>query len=148
MRLSRPPAPMPLRREEQPSILVVVGPTASGKSTLAAQLGARLDGEVVSADSVQVYRHFDIGAGKPSSEERALCPHHLLDIADPLEPIDAATWAERAARAIAEVHARGRLPIVCGGTFLWVRALLFGLASAPKGDENKRREHRALVTEQ
>jgi len=128
-----------------PAIVAIVGPTASGKSALAAALGAVLPGEVVSADSVQVYRHFDIGSGKPSPEERAACPHHLLDVADPLEPMDAAAWAEHAQNAIADIHARGRVPIVCGGTFLWVRALLFGLAAAPKGDEERRLEHRAFV---
>jgi len=131
----------------RPRIVVVVGPTASGKSALAAELGRRLPGEVINADSVQVYRHFDIGSGKPSSEERDACPHHLLDVRDPLEPLDAAAWAELAQRVIAEVHARSHVPIVCGGTFLWVRALLFGLAAAPGGDEGRRAEHRALVHE-
>jgi len=129
-------------------IVVVVGPTASGKSALAAELGRRLPGEVINADSVQVYRHFDIGSGKPSAAERGACPHHLLDIKDPLDPLDAAAWAELAQPVIAEVHARGHVPIVCGGTFLWVRALLFGLAAAPKGDEGLRAEHRALAREQ
>jgi tRNA dimethylallyltransferase len=129
------------------SIVVVVGPTASGKSTLAAELGRRLGGEVINADSVQVYRHFDIGSGKPSAEELAACPHHLFDIADPLQPLDAAAWAERASRVVNEVQARGRIPIVCGGTFLWIRALLFGLAAAPKGDEALRARHREFAQE-
>jgi tRNA dimethylallyltransferase len=128
-------------------IVVVVGPTASGKSALAAELGRRLPGEVINADSVQVYRHFDIGSGKPSAAERDACPHHLLDIKDPLDPLDAAAWAEQAQRVIAEVIARSHVPIVCGGTFLWVRALLFGLAAAPGGNEGLRAEHRALVSE-
>jgi tRNA dimethylallyltransferase len=128
-----------------PSLVVLVGPTASGKSTLAAELGRRLPGEVINADSVQVYRHFDIGSGKPSVEEMAACPHHLFDVADPLEPLDAAAWAELACAKIAEIRARGHVPIVCGGTFLWIRALLFGLAEAPKGDEVRRREHREFA---
>jgi len=123
-------------------IVVLVGPTASGKSALAAELGRRLHGEVINADSVQVYRHFDIGSGKPSAAERAACPHHLLDIADPLEPLDAALWAERAHATMEDIRGRGRLPIVCGGTFLWIRALLYGLANAPKGDDERRQEHR------
>lgn len=132
------------RKDDLP-VVVVVGPTASGKSALAAALGALLPGEVVNADSVQVYRHFDIGSGKPSAQERAACPHHLLDIADPLEPLDAAAWAEQAERVVLDIRARGLVPIVCGGTFLWVRALLYGLAAAPKGDEERRREHRAFA---
>lgn len=129
------------------SVLVVVGPTASGKSELAARLGALLDGEVINADSVQIYRRFDIGSGKPSPEELALCPHHLLDILDAKQPIDASRFADLADLAIQEVHARGRVPIVCGGTFLWVRALLSGLADAPPGDESLRDEHKAFARE-
>lgn len=128
-----------------PPLLVIVGPTASGKSTLAARLGAALDGEVISADSVQVYRHFDIGAGKPSAAELALCPHHLLGIRDPNEGLEASAWAELAGAQIADILARGKRPIICGGTFLWIRALLFGLADAPPGDEAIRGRHRALA---
>ena len=130
-----------------PRLLVVVGPTASGKSTLAARLGALLGGEVVSADSVQVYRYFDIGAGKPSQDERALCPHHLIDVLLPTQEIEASVWAKRAADLIADIAQRGRVPIVCGGTYLWVRALLFGLAEAPGGDEAIRARHRELEAE-
>lgn len=123
-------------------LLVIVGPTASGKSALAALLAEQLSGEVISADSVQVYRHFDIGAGKPTREELARAPHHLIDIADPLEPIEANVWTELAEKKVEEIRARGRVPIVCGGTFLWVRALLFGLAEAPPGDATVRAEHK------
>lgn len=111
---------------------------------LAARLGAALGGEVVSADSVQVYRHFDIGAGKPSPQERALCPHHLIDVVEPHESIEASVWAARARAVIAEVQGRGHVPIVCGGTFLWVRALLYGLAEAPAGKEAIRERHKQL----
>lgn len=128
-----------------PSLLVIVGPTASGKSALAARLGAALGGEVISADSVQVYRHFDIGAGKPSEHELTLCAHHLIGIRDPGEVLEASAWAELAAAQIAEVLSRGKRPIICGGTFLWIRALLFGLADAPAGDEQIRERHRALA---
>jgi tRNA dimethylallyltransferase len=126
-------------------VAVVVGPTASGKSELALALAEAKGGEIIGADSVQVYRHFDIGSSKASLEERARVPHHLIDVVDPGEPMDAASYAERAAAAIADVAGRGRLPIVCGGTFLWVRALLFGLAAAPPGDAQARERHARIA---
>jgi tRNA dimethylallyltransferase len=126
-------------------LLCVVGPTASGKSALALRLAQTLGGELISADSMQIYRGFDIGTGKPSLAERALVPHHLVDVADPLESWDAAQWATEATRLIAEIRGRGRVPIVCGGTFLWVRALIYGLADAPRGDDALRARHRALA---
>jgi tRNA dimethylallyltransferase len=126
-------------------VAVVVGPTASGKSDLALALAEARNGEIICADSVQVYRHFDIGSSKPSIDERTRVPHHLVDFVDPREPIDAASYAERAAGAIADVTSHGRLPIVCGGTFLWVRALLFGLAQAPPGDAEARERHARIA---
>jgi tRNA dimethylallyltransferase len=126
-------------------LLVIVGPTGSGKTALAAELAERVGGEVVSADSVQVVRRFDVGSGKPTAEELGRAPHHLLDVVDPLEPMDAARWAQLADAAISDIRARGRTPIVCGGTFLWVRALLFGLAEAPPADDALRDEYRALA---
>jgi tRNA dimethylallyltransferase len=137
----------PAAEPQLPPLIVVVGPTASGKSQLAAALGAHLDGEVVSADSVQVYRHFNIGSGKPQAAELGLCPHHLLDIREPFEVLEASVWAKMAAETIDDILGRGKVPIVCGGTFLWVRALLFGLADAPPGDEDLRARHRALERE-
>ncbi len=128
-----------------PPLVVVVGPTASGKTELALELAERRRGEIIGADSVQVYRHFDVGTGKPTAAERARAAHHLVDLLDPMEPIDAARWAELASRAVAEVLERGREPIVCGGSFLWVRALLYGLAPAPPGDAALRERHRALA---
>jgi tRNA dimethylallyltransferase len=126
-------------------LLVVVGPTASGKTELAILLAEALGGEVINADSVQVYRYFDIGSGKPSPEELTRAPHHLLSELDPLEDIDAAGWATRAERVVQEIEARGKRPIICGGSFLWVRALLFGLAAAPKADSSVRAAHQTLV---
>jgi len=126
---------------------VVVGPTASGKTSLAIELCERYDGEIVSADSVQVYRHFEIGTGKPSNEERSRARHHLIDVIEPSEPMDAARFAELAERAIVEIRARGKRPIVCGGTFLWVRALLHGLVPAPPANEELRARHHARVAE-
>jgi tRNA dimethylallyltransferase len=121
---------------------VIVGPTASGKTALAVALAERRGGEIISADSVQIYRHFELGTGKPSAEEQRRAPHHLIDALEPLEPVDASRWAELAAGKIQEVRARGAVPIVCGGSFLWVRALLYGLAAAPPADAALRDRHR------
>jgi tRNA dimethylallyltransferase len=126
-------------------LLVVVGPTASGKTELAVRLAERLGGEVVSADSVQIYREFNIGSGKPTAEERARVPHHLIDALDPLEPVDAQRFAEMGEAAIADIRRRGRTPIVCGGTFLWVKALVWGLSPAPPADPEVRARHQAIV---
>jgi tRNA dimethylallyltransferase len=128
-------------------LLVVVGPTASGKSDLALRLAEERSGEIVGADSVQVYRRFDIGSSKPTLEERARVPHHLVDEVDPFEPLDAGAWAVRAASAVEDIRARGRTPIVCGGSFLWVKALVFGLATGPGRDEALRERHRDFVAE-
>lgn len=126
-------------------LLCVVGPTASGKTELAVDICAQVSGEIVSADSVQVYRGFDIGSGKPSPDERAKAPHHLIDILDPLETADAMTFVALADRAIEDIRARGKVPVVCGGTYFWVRALVIGLAPAPSADEEVRARHRAVV---
>ncbi|MDF3069919.1 MAG: tRNA dimethylallyltransferase [Polyangiaceae bacterium] len=123
-------------------LLCVVGPTASGKSALALRLAESMNAEIISADSMQIYRGFDIGTGKPTREEQELVPHHLVDVAEPLENWDAAQWAGEAVRLIADIRARGKLPIVCGGTFLWVRALIYGLADAPRADDAVRARHR------
>jgi tRNA dimethylallyltransferase len=134
--------------QETADPLAIVGPTASGKTSLAMALAERLGGEIVSADRVQVYRGFDVGSGKPSGDERARVPHHLIDAIDPLEPMDAARWAALALASIADIRGRGRVPILCGGTFLWMKALLFGLAPAPAGDPVVRERHRVLAEEQ
>jgi tRNA dimethylallyltransferase len=126
---------------------VVVGPTASGKTALAVALCEQHEGEIVSADSVQVYRHFEIGTGKPSAEERARAKHHLVDIIEPSEPMDAARFTELAELAISDIRGRGKRPIVCGGTFLWVRALIHGLVPAPPADPVLRARHQARVAE-
>jgi tRNA dimethylallyltransferase len=127
------------------NLIAIVGPTASGKTALAVALAEALGGEVISADSVQIYRGFDVGSGKPTAEELARARHHLVSAVDPLDPMDAATWARLAEAAIGDVRARGHVPIVCGGTFLWVKALLFGLAEAPAADGATRDRHRALA---
>jgi tRNA dimethylallyltransferase len=126
-------------------LLVVVGPTASGKTDLAMSVCEAVGGEIVSADSVQVYRGFDIGSGKPTASELERVPHHLVSTHDPKETIDAATWAKLAENAIGEIRARGKIPIVCGGTFFWVRALVLGLVEAPPADPAIRARHVELV---
>jgi tRNA dimethylallyltransferase len=127
------------------AVLTVVGPTASGKTELAVEIAERAGGEIISADSVQIYRRFDLGSGKPSAFERARAPHHVIDALDPLDHVDAARFAELARAAIDDVRSRGKRPIVCGGTFLWIKALLFGLAEAPPASEEIRARHRALA---
>ena len=134
-----------IARAQPGYLLAVVGPTASGKTSLAVAIAERIGGEVVSADSVQIYRRFDIGSGKPSAAERAQVPHHVIDAVDPLDKIDAARFADLAHAAIADVRARGKVPIVCGGTYLWVKALLFGLAGAPAASPATRERHRAIA---
>ncbi len=133
------------RTAREPELLAIVGPTASGKSALALSVAERIGGEIVSVDSVQIYRHFDVGSGKPSSAELARVPHHLISTHDPLDTIDAARFAELAEAAIIDIRARGKVPILCGGTFLWMRAVLLGLAPAPPADEALRARHRELV---
>lgn len=115
-------------------IVVVAGTTASGKTALALEFARAFGGELVGADSVQVYRGFDIGSAKPTAEELDGVPHHLVDVVDPDEAIDAARYAQLADQAIAEIAARGRLPIVVGGTGLWIRALVRGLVALPEPD--------------
>jgi tRNA dimethylallyltransferase len=118
----------------RPPIVVVAGPTASGKTAAALSLARALDGELVGADSVQVYRGFDVGSAKPTRDELGTIPHHLLDVIDPDGFIDAVIYAELADAAIDGIHARGRLPIVVGGTGLWIRALVRGLLDVPPPD--------------
>jgi tRNA dimethylallyltransferase len=115
-------------------LIVIVGPTAAGKSRLALDLAARLGGEIVSADSQQVYRGMDIGTGKPTPAERAQVPHHVIDVCLPTDDMTAARFVRIADEAIADIHARGRHAIVCGGTGLYVRALLLGLFEGPPAD--------------
>lgn len=121
-------------------MLAVVGPTGSGKSQVALALAQELDGEIINCDSVQVYRGFVIGCAKPSDEEQRRAPHHLLDVVEWNEPFDAQRYRELAVRAAAEVEARGRLPILCGGTGLYLRALRWGLVRAPPANPVLRAE--------
>jgi tRNA dimethylallyltransferase len=133
---------------EPDTLLVIVGPTGSGKSDLALDLAERVGGEIIGADSVQVYRYFDIGSSKPTLAERARVRHHLVDEIEPHEPFDAARFAQRADAAIADVRARRRRPIVCGGTFLWLKALTEGLSGAPPANAGLRAVHQRTAREQ
>ena len=103
--------------------IAIVGPTASGKTALSIALAKRLGGEILSCDSMQIYRGMDIGTAKATPEEQAACPHHLLDLADPDTPFSAADYADAAMVALRDIHARGRLPIFCGGTGLYLDAV-------------------------
>jgi tRNA dimethylallyltransferase len=141
-------AALRIAAEDPEAVLALVGPTASGKTELAIAIAERAGGEIVSADSVQIYRGFDVGSGKPTIAERARAPHHLIDRIDPLDHVDAARFSALARAAIDDIRARGKRPIVCGGTFLWVKALLFGLAEAPPASEPIRERHRAIAAAQ
>lgn len=123
----------------KPKVLVITGPTASGKSALALQLAQQMNGEIICADSLTVYQGLDIGSAKPTPEERSLVAHHLLDIRSPHEPFTAADFRIAATEAIRDITARGRLPILAGGTGLYLRTLLSGLTNAP-GEHPQLRE--------
>jgi len=122
----------------QPLLVVLVGPTASGKTALSLALAERFGGEIVNCDSVAAYRELEIGTAKPSADERARLPHHLFDILAPDQPLTAGDYARRARAILAEIRARGRLPIVAGGTGLYLRALLEGLFPGPPRSEELR----------
>ena len=114
-----------------PKILVICGPTASGKTALAVELALRHHGEVVSADSMQIYRRMDIGTAKPTREEMRGVPHHMLDVADPEEDFSVARYVDMAAKCVDDILSRGRMPILAGGTGLYIDSLLSGRTFAP-----------------
>jgi tRNA dimethylallyltransferase len=124
--MSYPQEPLP--------IILLAGPTAVGKTELALEMALRLGTEIVNADSMQVYRHMDIGTAKPTPEQRALVPHHLLDIADPDEPFDAARYAELAQPVIEALRGREKIPLVVGGTGLYLKILTRGICPGAPGD--------------
>lgn len=130
---------------EQIKVVAIVGPTASGKTGLAVRIAEAVRGEIVSVDSLQVYRGMDIGSAKADAAERSAVPHHLLDVAALDEPLDARQFADLAAAAIAEIHARGAVPLLVGGAGLWFRALLEGLMPAPAADRQVRERLERLV---
>jgi len=120
------------------SPLFLAGPTAVGKSEVALQLAEQIGGEIVSVDWMQVYRGLDIGTAKPTSAERDRVPHHLIDILQIIESFDAAQFCHLAKQAITEIQTRGRVPVLCGGTGLYFKALLEGLGDAPPADKSLR----------
>ena len=125
-----------------PDTLAILGPTATGKSALAMALAAELGGEILNADALQVYRGLDIGTAKPGAAERARVRHHLIDILEPHERYSAGEFARRAREAILEIRRRGALPIVVGGSGLYLRALFEGISPIPAGDPEVRRRLR------
>ncbi len=132
--------------EKKPKVLCLMGPTGIGKSALALALAERFPAEIVSVDSAMIYRGMDIGTAKPGAAERARVPHHLLDIREPTESYSAAEFADDAARAIEEIAARRRIPILVGGTFLYFRALIAGLSPLPAADPGTRNAIRERAT--
>ena len=119
-------------------LVFVLGPTASGKSALAAALAQQLGGEVVSADAFAVYRGMDIGTAKPTAQERAAVPHHLIDVFEPEEACNGSRWFALAEAAVQDIHARGRVPVVAGGTPLYAKLLLEGVSAGAPRDEGVR----------
>lgn len=127
-----------------PPLVVIVGETASGKSALAMDLAEQFGGEIVCADSWTVYRGFDIGTAKPTAQDRVAIPHHLLDVADPAEGFSAAVFQRLAKKAIADITARGKLPIMVGGTGLYIDSVLYDYSFLPPSDPYVRSELNSL----
>ncbi len=121
-------------------VAVLLGPTAVGKTAIALELALRLGAEIVNADSLQVYRELDIGTAKPSPAERRRVPHHLVDVAAPPEPYDAARYSREGRTVLAALHARGIPPLVVGGSGLYLKSLLYGLLEegSPRGEIRRR----------
>jgi tRNA dimethylallyltransferase len=133
-------------QEEESPLIVVAGPTASGKSALALRLAQEFGGEIVSCDSVAVYREMEIGTAKPSLDEREMVPHHMIDIAWPDEPVTAGEYSRQAREALGGIRERGHVPIVAGGTGLYLRALIDGLFPAPPQKAGRRERLREIAT--
>ena len=119
--------------------LILTGPTASGKSALALELAGPLNAEIISADSMTLYRGMDIGTAKPSAADRERVPHHLIDVLDPWESASVAWWLDRAEAAVRDIEARGKTALFVGGTPFYLKALLCGLFPAPPADQELRR---------
>jgi tRNA dimethylallyltransferase len=125
---------------DKPKVIVITGPTASGKSTLAVELALHVGGEIVNADSMQVYRGMDVGTAKPTMAERRGVPHHLLDVVNPDEDFDAAKYRSLAIPQLKDMESRGKVPFVVGGTGLYIKVLLGGLLDCPSVDLGLREE--------
>jgi tRNA dimethylallyltransferase len=141
--MARPDLPSPISRLP----ILIAGPTAVGKSEIALRLAEQLDGEIISVDSMQVYRGLDIGTAKPSPADRARAPHHLIDICDLTGSFDAAQFVRLAHRAVAEIQSRSDVPILCGGTGLYFKAFLDGLDEMPSANVKLRAELEAMPLE-
>ncbi len=126
----------------RPRLIVICGPTGIGKTGVAIELARRFNGQIVGADSMQIYRHLEIGTAKPTAAERRMVPHHLVDFLEPDREFDAAAYARRAAAVIDRLHSRGIVPFVVGGTGLYIKALLKGLFRAGAGDPELREKLR------
>ena len=129
-----------MNQDRLPPAIVLMGPTASGKSALAMALAQRLPAEIISVDSAQIYRDMNIGTAKPSADEQAAAPHHLIDILAPTQAYSAAQFVRDTVPLMSAIHARGRVPILAGGTMLYFKALREGLSELPQADENLRAE--------
>ncbi len=130
---------------DRSDLLAIVGPTGTGKTALACAVAERVHGEIVSVDSVQIYRGVQLGSGKPSPDEERRAPHHMVSSVDLLEPMDAGRFAGLADLAIASIQSRGLTPILCGGTFLWMKALVDGLAVMPLANRELRAEYTLIA---
>ena len=130
----------------EPLLVVLLGPTGSGKTSLSLALAEHFGGEIVSCDSVALYREFEIGSAKPTAEERARAPHHLIDVYSPTETATAGDYARRAREVLSDIRQRQKLPIVVGGTGLYLRALLDGLFAGPQRSEELRKRLRERAT--
>ena len=142
--MAKTPIPHPPSSILHPHCIFLAGPTAVGKSEIALLLAEKIGGEIISVDSMQVYRGLDIGTAKPSAEECTRVPHHLIDVVDISEPFDAAKFVELAGAAVTEIQSRGHVPVFCGGTGLYFKAFLEGLGEAPSADEKLRAELEAI----
>jgi tRNA dimethylallyltransferase len=131
--------------KSEPLLVAILGPTASGKSAVSVTLAQRFSGEIVNCDSVALYRYFEIGTAKPTRGQRVLVPHHLLDIAEPDQPVTAGEYARQARAVVGGIAARGHLPFVVGGTGLYLRALLEGLFPGPTRLEELRERLRSIA---
>lgn len=128
-------------------LIIIAGPTGVGKTGVAMEIAERIGGEIVGADSMQIYRYMDLGTAKPTAEEQARVPHHLIDIRNPDEDYSAADYARDAAAVIRDIHTRGKKPLLVGGTGLYIQAVLQGIFEGPDRDETFRAKMRALAEE-